>query len=77
MKKIEILGTGCPRCQKLADNATRAAEQLGVEFTVEKVTKIDEIVAHGVLSTPALVIDGKIVVSGRVATPEEIVGLLD
>ena len=72
MKKIEILGTGCPKCEQLTNNARIAADRLGGEFTIEKVTAIDEIVGRGVISTPALAVDGKIVVSGRMVSPEEI-----
>lgn len=76
MKKIEILGTGCPKCEQLADNARLAADRLGGEFVIEKITAIDQIVGRGVISTPALAVDGKIVVSGRLASPEEIEQML-
>ena len=76
MKKIQILGTGCPKCKKLTENAEAAAEVLGIECEIEKVTDINEIMAFGVMMTPALVIDGEIKVVGKVASPEEIKSLL-
>ncbi len=76
MKKIQILGTGCPKCQKLGENAEKAAKELGIEYEIVKVSKIDEITAFGVMSTPALAVDGELKVSGKVASPEEIKGML-
>ena len=76
MKKIEILGTGCPKCTKLAENATEAAKALGIEHQLDKVTDINEIMKFGVMMTPALVIDGQVKVVGKVPTPEEIAKLL-
>ncbi|TKJ33080.1 MAG: thioredoxin family protein [Planctomycetes bacterium B3_Pla] len=67
MKKIQILGTGCPKCKKLAENAEAAAKELEVEHQVEKVTEITEIMKFGVMVTPALVIDGQVKVTGKVA----------
>jgi small redox-active disulfide protein 2 len=60
MKKIQILGTGCPKCKKLAENAEEAAKQLDIEFEVEKVTDINEMMKFGVMVTPALVVDGEV-----------------
>ena len=70
MKKIQILGTGCPKCAKLAENAENAARALGVEYTLEKVTDIGEITGFGVMMTPALVVDGQVKVSGKVPDVE-------
>jgi len=67
MKKIQILGTGCPKCKKLAENAEEAAKQLEIEFEVEKVMDINEIMKLGVMVTPALAIDGQVKVAGKVA----------
>ena len=67
MKKIQILGTGCPKCKKLAENAEAAAKELEVEYQVEKVTEITEIMKFGVMVTPALAIDGQVKVTGKVA----------
>jgi len=72
MKKIQILGTGCPKCKKLAENADAAAKQLGIEYTLEKVTDIKEIMKFGVMMTPALAVDGNVKVTGKVPTVEEI-----
>jgi small redox-active disulfide protein 2 len=66
MKKIQVLGTGCPKCQKLTEAAESAAKAAGCEYTLEKVTKLDEIMKFGVMVTPALVVDGKVKVTGRV-----------
>ena len=71
MKKIKILGPGCPKCMKLADNAKTAAQQLKLDFEIEKVTDINDIVGFGVISTPALVIDGQVMVTGKVPSVEE------
>lgn len=70
--KIQILGTGCPSCIKLAENAKQAATEAGVEFEIEKVTDINEITAFGVMMTPAIAIDGQVKSFGKVPSPEEI-----
>ena len=72
MKKIQILGTGCPKCRQLAENAEAAARSLGVEYEIEKVTKINDIMAFGVMVTPALVVGGDVKVAGKVPSPEDI-----
>jgi len=72
MKKIQILGTGCPKCKKLAENAQTAAKELGIEYTLEKVTEINEIMKFGVMMTPALAIDGLVKSVGKVISPDEI-----
>jgi small redox-active disulfide protein 2 len=76
MKKIQILGTGCPKCKKLTENAQAAAKELGLEFELEKVSDIKEIMQFGVMMTPALVVDGKVKVVGKVPSPEEIKPML-
>ena len=70
--KIQILGTGCPKCQKLAQHAEAAAKELGVTYELEKITDLQRIMAFGVMTTPALVVDGVVKVVGKVLTPEEI-----
>jgi small redox-active disulfide protein 2 len=70
--KLQVLGTGCPKCKQLAANAEEAARQAGVACEIEKVTDITKIVEFGVMSTPSLAIDGKVVVTGRVAPADEI-----
>ena len=72
MKKIQILGTGCAKCKKLAENAEAAARSLGVEYEIEKVTQINDIMAFGVMVTPALVVGGDVKVAGKVPSPEDI-----
>ena len=66
MKKLQVLGTGCPKCKKLAENAEAAARELGIEYTLEKVTDINQIMNFGVMVTPALVVDGVVKVAGKV-----------
>jgi small redox-active disulfide protein 2 len=75
-KKIVVLGTGCPKCRKLAETIEQAAQALGVSYELEKVTDIDQIMSFGVAMTPALVIDGRVVLSGRVPSAEEAKRLL-
>jgi len=72
MKKIQILGTGCPKCKKLAENAEAAAKELGIEYELEKVTQINDIMKMGVMVTPALAIDGVVKSAGKVVLPEDI-----
>ncbi|MHC4215440.1 MAG: thioredoxin family protein, partial [Planctomycetota bacterium] len=60
MKKIQILGTGCPKCKKLFENAEAAAKDSGIEYEIEKIADINEIMKFGVMMTPALVIDGQV-----------------
>lgn len=74
--KIHVLGSGCEKCKKLADNVQEAVAKLGVECEVEKVTDINRIVGFGVLMTPALVVDGKVVSSGKVLSPDEVEAVL-
>ena len=76
MKKIQILGTGCPKCQKLAANAEQAAKSLGIEYEIEKVTDIQKIMNSGVMMTPGLIVDGNIKSTGKVLSIEEIKKLL-
>ncbi len=76
MKKIQILGTGCPKCRKLAENADQAAGELGIEYELEKVTRINDIMGFGVMVTPALAIDGQVKVSGKVPSADQIKEML-
>lgn len=70
--KIQILGTGCPKCKKLAENTETALKELGLSCEIEKVTKINDIMSFGVMMTPALAIDGDVKIVGKVATVEDI-----
>jgi len=74
--KIEILGTGCAKCKTLYDNVKKAVEESGKEADVVKVEEIPKIMAYGVMSTPALVVDGKVKFSGKLASVAEIMGML-
>ena len=76
MRRIQILGTGCPKCQALAENAEAAARELGLEYQLEKVTEIAEIVKFGVIMTPALAVDGQVKVVGKVPSTEQIKAML-
>ncbi len=69
---IKILGKGCKNCEKLAENAKKAADELGLAVTIEKVTDLDDIVAYGVMKTPALVIDEQLKHQGKVLAPSQI-----
>ncbi|MEW6411148.1 MAG: thioredoxin family protein [Candidatus Zixiibacteriota bacterium] len=76
MKKIQVLGTGCAKCNKLAEEAVRAAMDLGIKYDLEKVSDIQKIMAYGVMMTPALVIDGVVKTSGKVPSVDEIKKML-
>ncbi|MBN2456365.1 MAG: TM0996/MTH895 family glutaredoxin-like protein [Sedimentisphaerales bacterium] len=76
MIKLQVLGTGCPKCKKLAENAEAAAKTLGIEYEIEKVTDINEIIKFGTMMTPALAIDGQVKVVGKVISAEEIKNLI-
>jgi len=76
MKKIQILGTGCARCRQLTAVAQETADRLGLEYQLEKVTDVLQFADFGVLSVPALVVDGAVKVAGRVPSPAEMEQLL-
>jgi len=76
MKKIQILGTGCPKCKKLAENAAAAVEAMEGEYEIEKVTDINEIMKFGVMMTPALAVDGQVKIVAKVPSPEDIAKLI-
>jgi small redox-active disulfide protein 2 len=76
MKKIQILGTGCAKCRKLAENAEAASKALGIEYTIEKITDINEILKFGVMMTPALAVDGEVKVVGKVPSVDQIKAML-
>jgi small redox-active disulfide protein 2 len=69
---IKILGTGCPKCKTLEKMTRDVVDQNGVEATIERVEDIMEIMKYGIMSTPALVIDGKVVIKGRIPSTDEI-----
>ncbi len=70
--KIEVLGTGCAKCQTAEAICKQAAEDLGIEAEVTKVSKINEIAKYGVFATPAVVLDGKVKCVGKIPTLEEV-----
>jgi small redox-active disulfide protein 2 len=74
--KIQVLGTGCPKCKQLTANAEEAVKALDLDAEVEKVTQINEIMKFGVMMTPALAINGEVKSSGKVLSPEAIRGML-
>jgi small redox-active disulfide protein 2 len=76
MKKIQILGTGCPKCRKLAESAENAARELNMEYSLEKVTNINDIMNFGVMVTPALVVDGVVKIAGKVPNIDDIKKML-
>ncbi len=76
MKKLQILGTGCPKCKKLAENTEAAARDLDIEYEIEKVTDINEIMKFGVMMTPALAVDGVVKSVGKVPSVEDIKAML-
>ena len=76
MKKLQILGTGCPKCKKLAENAEAAAKALDLDCEIVKVTDINEIMTFGVMITPALAVDGQVKVVGKVPSSDEIQKIL-
>lgn len=76
MKKLQILGTGCPKCNALMAATQKAAEETGVPYEIEKVSDLNRIMSFGVMLTPALVVDGTVRVTGKVPSVEEIKKLL-
>ena len=74
--KIEVLGTGCPKCMSVEQNVKKALAELAVPADVEKVTDIQQIIRRGVMSTPALVIDGKVVLQGKNPSVEQLKQLI-
>jgi small redox-active disulfide protein 2 len=76
MTKIQILGMGCPKCKKLAENAEKAAHELDGDFEIIKVMDINEIMKFGVMLTPALVVDNEVKSSGKVLSADEIKKIL-
>ncbi|MBN1516431.1 TM0996/MTH895 family glutaredoxin-like protein [Candidatus Sumerlaeota bacterium] len=74
--KIQIFGTGCPKCNQLAQAAQAAADELELDYELEKVTKIADITAMGIMMTPALAVDGDVKVAGKVPSVEQLKALL-
>jgi small redox-active disulfide protein 2 len=77
MKKIQILGSGCPKCKKLQEITEQAAKDMGIDYEIEKVTDINDIMNFGVMMTPGLVVDGVVKMSGKLPGLEEVKKMLD
>ena len=76
MKKLIVLGPGCPRCETLADRTRQAADQLGIDYELEKLTDIKQFASFGLMMTPGLVVDGQLKVQGKVPSLDEIKAML-
>ena len=76
MKSIKIVGSGCAKCNKLYDMTDQAAKELGIEYTLDKITEIGEFAAFGVMITPAMIVDDKVKLSGSVPSLEKIKQLI-
>jgi len=72
MRKLQVLGTGCPKCAKLTEVTKQAADSLGIEYEIEKITDIQQIIKFGVMVTPALVVDGQVKIVGKVPSVDEV-----
>jgi len=75
--KIQVLGVGCPKCKKLAENAEAAAKELNLSYDLVKISDLNEIMKFGVMITPALAVDGKVLLAGKVPEPAAIKPLLE
>ncbi|MGX7950467.1 thioredoxin family protein [Oleidesulfovibrio alaskensis] len=76
MKKIIVLGPGCPKCEKLKKDTETAAQELGIEYQIEKIGDISGMLQFGVMTTPALVVDGEVKVVGKVPSVAELKQML-
>ena len=76
MTKIQVLGPGCAKCKVLYEHADQAARELGLDYEIEKVTDISTIMGYGVMTTPALVVNGEIKLAGRVPSAEQLKAVL-
>jgi small redox-active disulfide protein 2 len=76
MKKVKILGTGCAKCLKLEENTREALKELGLDYSLEKVTDINDIMNYGIMMTPGIVLDEKVISSGKLLNKNQIIDLL-
>jgi small redox-active disulfide protein 2 len=76
MKRLQVFGSGCAKCKKLAEVTEDAAKALAIEFSLEKVSDLVQIMNHGIMMTPALAVDGEVKVAGRVPSTDEIKKML-
>lgn len=77
MKKLQILGTGCPKCEKLAALTEQAAREMGIAYEIEKVTDINRIIDFGVMITPGLVVNGQVKAAGRIPSLQDLKTMLE
>ena len=77
MKKLQVLGTGCPKCKKLAEAVDQAARELKIDYELEKVTDVARFADYGVMLTPGLVVDGEVKSQGKVPSPGELEAMLE
>ena len=75
-KTVQVLGPGCAKCNRLADNVRRAADELGLDIELTKVTEIEEMLKFGVMVTPALVVDGEVRMVGKAASVKVVKAIL-
>ncbi len=76
MKQVKVLGTGCPKCTKLAEMVTKISKDQSLDIELTKVTDMNEIIKYGVMMTPGLVIDEKVISSGKLPSEDELKNLL-
>jgi small redox-active disulfide protein 2 len=76
MKNLQVLGTGCAKCKKLTEQAEAAAQAMGIEYRIDKISDLQEIMKYGVMRTPALVVDGCVKIAGKVPSVDELKELL-
>jgi small redox-active disulfide protein 2 len=76
MKRLQVFGPGCAKCKKLAEVTEEAAKAMGIEYSLEKVSDLVQMMNHGIMSTPALAVDGEVKVAGRVPGTDEIKKML-
>ena len=74
--ELKILGTGCSKCKKLEELTKQAAEELGLKYSIEKVTDLEKIMSYSIMSTPALVVNGQVKAAGRIPSVEDIKKML-
>ena len=72
MKRVQVLGTGCAKCARLSELTKEAADSLGLDYEIEKVSDIQQIMQFGVMMTPALAVDGEVKIVGKISSPDEI-----
>ena len=76
MKEIKILGTGCPKCRKLAERVESTAREMNIDYNLEKITDLNKIMDFGIMITPGLVVDGQVKVTGKIPKVEDIKKML-